>query len=75
MEKGVYMINFIICEDEDILADKYIKEIDRFMMSNDEEYKIHRFKGYTKKWEEFVKSNKQSSNFRNSVFCCKIVAK
>lgn len=36
MEKGVYMINFIICEDEDILADKYIKEIDRFMMSNDE---------------------------------------
>lgn len=53
------MINFIICEDEDILASKYEREIDRFMMSNDEEYKIHRFKGYTKKWEEFVKSNKE----------------
>lgn len=59
MEKGVYMINFIICEDEDILAGKYIKEIDRFMMSNDEEYKIHRFKGYTKKWEAFVRNNKE----------------
>lgn len=42
------MINFIICEDEDILASKYEREIDRFMMSNDEEYRIHKFRGYTK---------------------------
>lgn len=50
------MINFIICEDEDILASKYEREIDRFMMSNDEEYRIHKFRGYTKEWEEFVKA-------------------
>ena len=52
------MINFIICEDEDILASKYEREIDRFMMSNDEEYRIHKFRGYTKEWEEFVKAQK-----------------
>lgn len=51
------MINFVICEDEDILASKYINEIDKFMMRNDAEYKIHRFKGYTKDWEKFVTTN------------------
>ena len=43
MEKGVIMINFVICEDEDILASKYINVIDKFMMRNDAEYKIHRY--------------------------------
>ena len=57
MEKGVIMINFVICEDEDILASKYINVIDKFMMRNDAEYKIHRFKGYTKDWEKFVTTN------------------
>lgn len=52
------MINFIVCEDEDVLANKYINEIDRFMMRNDTEYKIHRFKGYTAEWEKFVKNEK-----------------
>ena len=52
------MINFVICEDEDILAKKYISEIDKFMMSNDAEYKIYRFRGYTDKWEDFVQSDK-----------------
>ena len=51
------MINFVICEDEDILASKYINVIDKFMMRNDAEYKIHRFKGYTKDWEKFVTTN------------------
>lgn len=59
MEKGDYMINFIICEDEDILAKKYINEIDKLMMNNDSEYKIHRYTGYTKAWQSYAKDNKE----------------
>ena len=53
------MINFIICEDEEVLAKKYMDVIDKFMMNNDDEYKIRRFTGYTKEWEEFVKGTKE----------------
>lgn len=53
------MINFIICEDEDVLASKYINVIDKFMMNNDAEYKIHRYTGYTKDWEDYVKNEKE----------------
>lgn len=49
------MINFVICEDEEVLASKYQNEIDKFMMNNDAEYKIHRFNGYTKEWEKYAK--------------------
>lgn len=52
------MINFVICEDEDVLAAKHIREVDRFMMNNDIEYKIHRFTGYNQAWKDYAKSEK-----------------
>lgn len=48
------MINFIICEDEKILAIKYKNEIDKFMMQYDIEYCFHMYKGYTADWKKFV---------------------
>lgn len=51
------MINFIICEDEKVLALEYKKEIDKFMMRCDTEYKCHIFDGYTKEWRDFVKND------------------
>ena len=53
------MINFIICEDEDVLASNYINVIDKFMMNNDAEYNIHRYTGYTKDWEDYAKNEKE----------------
>ena len=48
------MINFIICEDEEILIAKYKTEIYNFMMNYDTEYKIHSYKGYTDSWKEYA---------------------
>ena len=35
------MLHFIICEDEIELLNEYIKQIDKFMMEYDIEYKCH----------------------------------
>lgn len=48
------MINFIICEDESILCEKYKHEIDKFMMQYDIDYKCHIYKGYTESWKEYA---------------------
>ena len=61
------MINFIICEDEDVLASNYINVIDKFMMNNDAEYKIHRYTGYTKDWEDYAKNEKDAIEEANFV--------
>lgn len=52
-----YMIDFIICEDEQILADKYIKEIDKFMMNYDIDYNCHSFSEYDKAWKTLAKKD------------------
>lgn len=51
------MINFIICEDEEVLAKKYETEIHKFMMNYDTEYKCRKFKGYGKSWKEYVQKD------------------
>ena len=51
------MINFIICEDETILANQYEKEIDKFMMNYNVDYKINKFKGYDNKWQMLAKKD------------------
>lgn len=53
-KEGDYVINFIICEDENILSNRYKTEIDKFMMNYDIDYKYHTFKGYTEEWKEYV---------------------
>ena len=50
------MINFIICEDEEILISKYKTEIYNFMMNYDTDYKIHNYKGYTDSWNEYAQN-------------------
>ncbi len=50
------MINFIICEDEIILAKKYKHEIDKFMMKYDVDYKCHIYNGYTSEWKQYAKT-------------------
>ena len=54
------MINFIICEDEEILIAKYKTEIYNFMMNYDTEYKIHSYKGYTDSWKEYAQKELES---------------
>lgn len=55
------MINFIICEDEKVLATKYKNEIDKFMMKYDYEYNCQLFYGYTKKFKEYAQ---EKQNFK-----------
>ena len=52
---GEIMINFIVCEDIKELANKYKKEIDKFMMNYDIDYKCYIFKDYGKSWETIAK--------------------
>ncbi len=49
------MINFMICENEPLIAQEYEKEIDSFMMGFDNEYKCHFFTGYGQKFKKKVK--------------------
>lgn len=51
------MINFVICEDESILAKEYKNEIDKFMMNYDNEYIFKFFDGYTEEWKKFARTN------------------
>ena len=51
------MINFIICEDDNSLRKNNKNEIMKFMMNYDIDYKVHEFTGYTKKFEEYAKSD------------------
>lgn len=52
------MISFIICEDEKVLATRYKRVIDNFMMNYDIDYKCRLFEGYNKAWKEFVEKDK-----------------
>lgn len=51
------MISFIVCEDEEILKEKYKKEIDKFMMNYDIDYKCLTFEGYDKEWKQTAKKD------------------
>lgn len=51
------MINFVICEDEKVLATEYKNEIDKFMMKYDTDYKCYFFDGYTKEWKDFARKD------------------
>lgn len=53
------MINFVICEDEKVLAKEYKDEIDKFMMKYDFDYKCHYFSGYDKEFTAFATENKE----------------
>ncbi|MDD5888155.1 MAG: LytTR family DNA-binding domain-containing protein [bacterium] len=48
------MINFVICEDEPLLLNKYINEIDKFMMRYDTDYKCYKYKGYDEEWKKYA---------------------
>ena len=49
------MINFIICEDEIEIRNNTRKQIEKFMMNYDIDYKLHEFDSYDNKFEELVK--------------------
>lgn len=52
------MINFIICEDEPELLKEYQKQIDKFMMKYDIDYKCYIFNCYSKDWKKAAKNIK-----------------
>ena len=52
------MLHFIICEDEIDLLNEYIKQIDKFMMEYDIEYKCHTYTCYDKIWEKEIQAIK-----------------
>ncbi len=51
------MINFIICEDEEVLANEYTLEIDKFMMRYDNDYKCYIYNGYTEAWKKTAQAD------------------
>ena len=51
------MINFVICEDEKVLATEYKKEIDKFMMKYDFDYECISFDGYNEEWKTYAKND------------------
>ena len=54
---GEKMISFIVCEDEKILLNKYEKEIEKFMMNYDIDYKCYSFAGYGKEFVNVIKKD------------------
>lgn len=54
---GDSMINFIICEDEEVLRTSTKKTIISYMMNHDIDYKIYEFDGYDKRFENLVKKD------------------
>lgn len=56
-------MNFIICEDEEVLVNHYKQIIDKFMMNYDIEYTIKHFNGYN---EDFKRAAKKEGG--NKVF-------
>ena len=48
------MINFVICEDEKTLRENNKKEIVKFMMNYDIDYKIHEYSGYTREFNDYA---------------------
>lgn len=63
-------MNFIICEDEQILANHYIKLINNYMMNYDIEYKIHLYDRYGNNFK-----NKISKINGNKIFILDIKTK
>ena len=56
--KETTMIDFIICEDNNVLSKKYKIIIEKFMMNHDIDYKCKSFSEYDKKWKDYIeKSN------------------
>ena len=51
------MINFVICEDESVLAEEYKSIIDKFMMKYDNEYMCRFFDGYSEEWRKYARTN------------------
>jgi len=49
------MINFIICDDKDLLVTKWKNEIDKFMMKYDIDYKCYMFHEYDKEFQSVAK--------------------
>lgn len=50
------MINFVVCEDEKDLRKIEVKEITKFMMNYDIDYKIHEFSDYNDSFYEYAKN-------------------
>lgn len=48
-------MNFIICEDEKVLASHYKQTIEKFMMNYDVEYTISQFDGYNEEFKRLAK--------------------
>lgn len=57
------MINFIVCEDNDIVLNKNINTINNIMFSNNIEYKIYSFKNYTEELQNLI-----DNNFDNKIY-------
>ena len=57
------MINFIVCEDNDMVLNKNINTINNIMFSNNIEYKIYSFKNYNEDLQNII-----DNNFDNKIF-------
>lgn len=53
------MINFIICDDEEIFRESLKEKIDSCMMKTTIEYKTHFFDCYDKKFKDFTENINQ----------------
>lgn len=57
------MINFIVCEDNEMVLNKNINTINNIMFSNNTEYKIYSFNNYSKELQELI-----DNNFDNKIY-------
>lgn len=51
------MLNFIVCDDEKEFRGMIIKEVEKFMMNYDVNYKIYQFETYNEEFEKLAKSD------------------
>ena len=51
------MVNFIVCDDENIFYQAFEKVISKRMMSYDIDYKIRRFEGYGIQFEDYIRTS------------------
>ena len=49
------MINFIVCEDSEIILERNIDEINKVMFNNNIEYRIYKFQSYNEELKNIIK--------------------
>ena len=53
----IYLINFVVCDDNNRFSKIMKNTIDNYMLNNEQEYKVFHFGGYDDTFEDFIKKD------------------